>query len=460
MMTTLTETAVDLRSRLGGEVIGAGDLGYDQARAVFNGLIDRRPGLVARCTGVSDVQQALAAGRAAGAPVAVRGGAHSAPGFGTVDGGIVIDLSPMRAVAVDAERRIARVQGGATWAMVDRATNEHGLATPAGIISTTGVGGLTLGGGHGYLSRKYGLTIDNLIEAEVVLADGRVVTASEAAHPDLFWALRGGGGNFGVVTSFTYRLHPVRTVVCGPTAWPVSETRNVLSWYRDFLPAQDENLYGFFAAMTVPPADTFPTAFHLHKACAVVWCYLGDPADADAALAPVRALRPAFDGIGQAPYPALQSVFDPLYPAGLQSYWRGDFFATLPDAAVDAHAHFAEQLHTMLSTMHLYPVDGAVNRVPSDATAWAYRDVRYSQVILGADPDPANAAAIKRWAIDYSEATRPYSAGGGYVNFMMDEGQERVRATYRDNYRRLARIKAEYDPANVFRANQNIRPAA
>jgi len=344
--------------------------------------------------------------------------------------------------------------------MVDRATHAFGLATPSGVISTTGVGGLTLGGGHGYLARKYGLTIDNLIEAEVVLADGRLVTASESVHPDLFWALRGGGGNFGVVTSFTYRLHPVRNVVCGPTAWPVSQTRNVLEWYREFMPAQDDELYGFFAVMTVPPADAFPQAFHMQKACAVMWCYLGDPDDAQEALAPVRAMEPAFDGIGEAPYPAVQSSFDPLYPPGLQSYWRGDFFEAVPDAAIDAHAHFAELMPTMLSTMHLYPVDGAVNRVPSHATAWAHRNVTYSQVILGADPEPANADAVRKWAIDYHDATHPHSAGGGYVNFMMEEGQGRIRATYGDNYTRLARIKAEYDPTNVFRINQNISPAA
>ncbi len=459
-MTSLTANGVELRGRLAGELIAAGDPGYDEARAVYNALVDRRPDLVARCTSVSDVQQVLAYGRTTGAPIAVRGGGHSAPGFGTADGGVVIDLSPMQSVEVAPDRRTARVQGGATWGAVDTATHAHGLATPSGVISTTGVGGLTLGGGHGYLSRKYGLTIDNLLEAEVVLADGRVVTASEAAHPDLFWALRGGGGNFGVVTSFTYRLHPVRNVVCGPTAWPVSETKHVLSWYRDFLPAQDDDLYGFFAVMTVPPAEVFPEAFHMHKACAVVWCYLGDPADADEALAPIRAMEPAFDGIGVAPYPALQSTFDPLYPPGLQSYWRGDFFGTIPDAAVEAHAHFAEQMPTMLSTMHLYPVDGAVNRVPGDATAWAHRDVTYSQVVLGADPDAANADAVKKWAIDYSDATRPHSSGGGYVNFMMDEGQERVQATYRDNYARLARTKAEYDPANVFHVNQNIRPGS
>src|SRR6201997_1789601 len=290
------------------------------------------------------------------------------PGFGSVEGGLVIDLSPMNRTDVDADRRTARVQGGATWAQVDHATHVHGLATPAGIISTTGVGGLTLGGGHGYLTRKHGLTIDNLLEAELVLADGRVVTASESEHPDLFWALRGGGGNFGVVTSFTFRLHPVHTVICGPTAWPASATADILRWYRDFLPAQDEDLYGFFASITVPPAPPFPEDFHLQKACAVVWCYTGDPARADEAFAPVRQMQPAFEGLGHAPYPALQSTFDPLYPKGLQWYWRGDFFRTVPDGAVEAHARFTEELPTMHSTMHLYPIDGAVHRVGQTET--------------------------------------------------------------------------------------------
>jgi len=459
-MSNAVETLELLRREIGGDVVGPDDPGYDEARSVFNAMIDRRPALVARCRSVGDVTAALAAGRRAGLAVAVRGGGHNGPGFGTVDSGVVIDLSPMHAVEVDPQRRTVRVEGGATWGVVDAATHEHGLATPSGVISTTGVGGLTLGGGHGYLSRRYGLTIDNLLEAEVVLADGRTVRASATEHPDLFWALRGGGGNFGIVTAFTFRLHPVRTVVCGPTAWPVSATADVLSWYRDFMAAQDENLYGFFAIMTVPPFEQFPAAFHHHKACAVVWCSLGYPDDAREALAPVRDLQPAFDGIHEAPYPALQSAFDGLYPPGLQWYWRGDFFETVPDAAVDAHARFAEELPTMHSAMHLYPVDGAVNQVGPEETAWSYRDVTFSQVIVGVDPDPAMAPALRRWTVDYWRATHPYSAGGAYVNFMMDdEGQERVRATFGSNYDRLAEVKGEYDPENVFRINQNIRPS-
>ncbi|OBI12495.1 oxidoreductase [Mycobacterium sp. E2327] len=456
---SVTTATDELRGRFGAQVILPHDAAYDEARALHNAMIDKRPAVIVRCGTTGDIVGALEFARASHLEVAVRGGGHNGPGFGCVEGGLVIDLSPMNRVHVDPDRRTARVQGGATWAQVDAATYAHGLATPSGIISSTGVGGLTLGGGHGYLTRKYGLTIDNLLEAEVVLADGRVVTASESEHPDLFWALRGGGGNFGVVSSFTFRLHREHTVLCGPTAWPASATADILSWYRDFLPAQDEDLYGFFATMTVPPAPPFPEAFHLQKACAVIWCYTGDPAGADEAFAPVRQMRPAFEGLMAAPYPALNSTFDALYPKGLQWYWRGDFIRTIPDAAVAAHARFTEELPTMHSTMHLYPIDGAVHRVGQTDTPWAYRDVNFSQVIAGVDPDPANAEALKRWTKDYWEAIHPYSAGGAYVNFMMDEGQDRVRATYGPNYQRLSEIKAVYDPANVFHINQNILPA-
>jgi FAD/FMN-containing dehydrogenase len=451
----------ELSDTISGGVVRPGDAAYDEARSVHNAMIDRRPALVARCASKSDVQSVLEAARRSGLALAVRGGGHNGPGFGTVDDGIVLDLSPMSAVEVDAAGRTARVQGGATWRVVDAATHEHGLATPAGIISSTGVGGLTLGGGHGYLSRRHGLTIDNLLEAEVVLADGTVVRASEDEHPELFWALRGGGGNFGVVTSFTFRLHPVHTVICGPTAWPISAMGDILSWYREFLPSQDDDLYGFFAAMTVPPVDPFPEAFHLHKACAIVWCYLGDPARADEVFAPVRAMEPAYVGIHEAPYPALQSAFDGLYPKGLQWYWRGDFFRTIPDAAVDAHVRFAEELPTMHSTMHLYPVDGAVNRVPSADTPWAHRDATFSQVIVGVDPDPSKAEELKRWTVSYSDAVHPYSTGAAYVNFMMgDEGADRLRATYGENYDRLRQVKGIYDPNNLFSVNHNIVPAS
>jgi FAD/FMN-containing dehydrogenase len=354
-----------------------------------------------------------------------------------------------------------RVGGGCTWSEVDRATHEHGLATPSGVIGTTGVGGLTLGGGLGHLTRRHGLTIDNLLEANAVLADGTCVRASADENPDLFWALRGGGGNFGVITSFLFRCHPVSTVLAGPTLWPIEQTPEVLRCYRELLPTLPRELTGFFALMTVPPAPLFPEELHLRKMCAVMWCYCGEEQSIDGLVAPLLETgTPLLHGVGPVPFPALQSLFDPLYHPGLQWYWRGDFVRELSDAAIERHLAFGEAMPTLHSTMHLYPIDGAAHDVGPEDTAFAYRDATWASVIVGVDPDPANVPAIRRWAVDYHEATHPHSAGGSYVNFMMDEGHERVRATYRQNYARLARTKAEYDPRNVFRVNQNIEPRA
>lgn len=462
MKTDLEKTAVDeLRGQLRGEVLTPTERGYEEARALYNAMIERRPALIARCTSTADVVAALRFARDRRLDVAVRGGGHNGAGLGSVDGGLVVDLRDLRDVRVDPGNRTATVQGGALIGDLDRAANASGLATPAGIISTTGVGGLTLGGGHGYLTRKHGLTIDNLLAAEVVLADGRVVTASESEHPDLFWALRGGGGNFGVVTSFTLRLHPVASVLAGPTLWPLEAAGDLLRWYRAFLPNAPEDVYGFFAFLTVPPAPPFPPELHLRKVCGVVWCCTGARAQADEAFAAAsRVAKPLLHGVQEMPYPALQGAFDPLYPAGDQWYWRGDFVIEIPDQAIAKHLEFAERLPSVQSTMHLYPIDGAARRVGRTDTAFSYRDARWSQVIVGVDHDPARAAALKAWTVEYWEALHPWSAGGGYVNFMMDEGQERVQATYRDNYERLARVKAAYDPENVFHVNQNIRPAA
>ncbi len=463
-MNTLTTQTESIRRRLAGtfsgELIGAGDAGYEDARKVYNAMIDRRPALIARCANAQDVARAIAVARESGLPVAVRDGGHNGAGFGTCDGGLVIDLSLLRDIEVDPDARTVRVGGGCTWGEVDRATHEHGLATPSGIIGTTGVGGLTLGGGHGYLSRKHGLAIDNLIAADVVLADGRQVRASADDDAALFWAIRGGGGNFGVVTAFEFRLHPVSTVLAGPTFWPVEQTAEVLRAYRDLLPAADRDLYGFFALTTVPPAPPFPEELHLRKVCGVVWCHLGSQEDFDRAVAPVLEVgTPLLHAVGPMPYPDLQGMFDGLYPPGHQWYWRGDFVRELPDEAIERHAEFGERLPTMQSTMHLYPIDGAVHDVGASDTAFAYRDVVWSEVIAGVDPDPANAEAIRDWAVGYWEATHGHSAGGAYVNFMMDEGRARVKATYGDNYGRLARVKAVYDPDNVFRLNQNVEPA-
>jgi FAD/FMN-containing dehydrogenase len=447
-------------SGFGGQLIGPDDSKYEEARAVYNAMIDRRPALIAQCTGTEDVTRVVGFARERDLRIAIRGGGHNGAGLGTVDDGVVIDLSPLRTVEVDREARTVRAGGGCRWSDVDTATGEYGLATPSGIISTTGVGGLTLGGGLGHLTRKCGLTIDNLLEAEVVLANGEVVRAGADSHPDLFWALRGGGGNFGVVTSFLFRLHEVGTVVAGPTFWPVEDGDQVLSAYREFLPAAPRELNGFFAFHTVPPAPPFPEAIHLRKVCGVVWCYVGSEDAAAAAMKPLldSLPEPLMHGAGPMPHATLQGAFDGLYPPGDQWYWRADFVDEIPDAAVELHARFGGALPTMKSTMHMYPIDGAAHDVGPSDTAWSYRDARWGCVFAGVDPDPANVDAIRRWSIDYQEALHPYSAGGAYVNMMMEEGQERVRASYRDNYDRLASIKATYDPDNTFRVNQNIHP--
>lgn len=455
-----SEAVAQLRSAFRGHLVEPADPSYDAARRVYNAMIDRRPRVIARCHDVADVIAALAFARSQRLLVAVRGGGHNGGGLGTCDDGLVLDLSPMRWVRVDPMDRSVRVGAGCTWGDVDHATAPYGLAVPAGVVSTTGVGGLTLGGGLGHLTRRFGLTIDNLVSADVVLADGRAVVASEGSHPDLFWALRGGGGNFGVVTSFHFRAHPVREVVAGPMLWRVEDAPAVMRWYREFIRWAPDELTGFFAFLGVPPGPPFPEALHTKTVCGIVWCYTGTPEAARPWLDEARGVvTPVFEHVGAVPYPVLQGLFDPILPPGLQWYWRADFVNELPDEAIARHVEHGSRLPSWQSTMHLYPVNGAASRVGRQDTPWAYRDATWAEVIVGVDPDPAHAGRISDWCKRYWEAVHPYSAGGAYVNFMMDEGQERVQATYGPNYARLSRIKAMYDPANVFRVNQNIKPA-
>lgn len=448
-----------LQAQLRGTLVQPGDAGYDQARKVYNAMIDRKPRAVACCADVADVMACVNFARDNKLLLAVRGGGHNGGGLGVCDDGLVIDLSGLRGIRVDPRAHTVRVDGGCRWGDVDHATHAFGMATPAGIISTTGVGGLTLGGGIGHLSRRFGLSIDNLLAVDVVLADGSFVTASAGENEDLFWAVRGGGGNFGVVTSFEFRLHSLSTVVAGPTLWPLERATQVLKWYREFIPKAPAELNGFFAFLTVPPGPPFPEHLHLKKMCGVVWCHTGGEEQAHKALEPARALDPVLYGVAPMPYPMLQSAFDALYPPGHQWYWRADFVNELPDEAVALHVEHGSKLPTMQSTMHLYPIDGAVHRVGRQDTPFDYRDAKWASVIVGVDPDPANRERITSWCKDYWEALHPYSAGGAYVNFMMDEGQERVQATYREHYPKLAAIKRKYDPGNLFRVNQNIRPA-
>jgi len=455
------KTVIELKEALRGRLLGPDDAGYDEARKVHNGMIDKHPRLIARCADVADVTAAVNFARKNSLLLAVRGGGHNAGGLGVCDDGLVIDLSDMKGVRVDPTSRTVRVEGGCTWRDVDQATHAFGLATPNGAISTTGVAGLTLGGGIGHLTRSFGLSIDNLLAADLVLADGRFVTASDMENPDLFWAIRGGGGNFGVVTSFLFKLHPVDTVHAGPMLWQMDQAVDLMRWYRDFIRKAPEDISGFFAFLAVPPAAPFPEHLHHKIMSGIVWCYTGPAERADEAFRPIRNYRPpALDLVGPLPFPALQSMFDPLYPSGLQMYWKADFVNDLSDEAIDLYVEHGSKIPTPLSTMHLYPINGAAHKVGRTETAFSFRDSTWAQVIVGVDPDPGNKDLIIKWAKGYWDALHPYSAGGAYVNFMMEEGQDRIKATYRDNFERLTAIKSKYDPTNLFRVNQNIKPAA
>jgi len=456
------EAVTQLKSGLRGEVIEPGDSRYEEARKVYNAMISRKPRLIARCADVADVITCIRFGRQHGLKVSIRGGGHNAGGLGICDDGLVIDLSLIKYVHVDPAAKTVRAGGGCTWGDVDHAAHAFGLAVPSGIISTTGVGGLTLGGGLGYLTRQFGLTIDNLLAADVVLADGRSVVASAEENADLFWAIRGGGGNFGVVTSFLFKANPVKMVCAGPMLWEMDQAADIMKWYREFIVRAPEELNGFFAFMTVPHGHPFPEALHFKKMCGIVWCYNGPEEQAEKILAPLRKFRPpAFEYFVPMPFPMLQAMFDGLYTPGLQWYWKADFVKELSYEAVAIHTKHGAELPTLHSTMHLYPINGAAHKKGPNETPWGYRDAIWSEVIVGVDPDPANKERIIAWAKNYWEALHPYGAGGGYVNFMMEgEGEDRIRATYGHNYDRLARIKAKYDPDNFFRVNQNIAPAA
>ncbi len=445
---------------LHGQLITPADANYDEARTIYNAMIDKRPALIARCQDAADVIAAVNFARENHLDVAIRGGGHNGAGLALVDDGLVIDLSPMKGIHVDPEARTVQVEAGCTWADVDNATHAFGLAVPSGIISTTGVGGLTLGGGLGYLSRKYGLTIDNLLAVDMVLADGRLVHASQDENPDLFWAVRGGGGNFGVVTSFLFQGQPVGMVYGGPIIWPVDQAEEVLRWYLDFIADAPEDISAWFGFHKVPTGSPLPQQLHGASGCAICFCYTGPLDKAEEVFAPIRAVgKPVFDHAGPLPFPALQSAFDNIYyPPGLQWYWKADFVNSVPDEAINLHMRYGANLPSELCTMHLYPINGAVHRVGTTDTAFSYRDVTFASVIVGVDADPANAEHVSRWAKEYWSALHPYSAGGAYANMMMEEGHERVEASYRDNYPRLVAIKNRYDPDNLFHVNQNIKP--
>ncbi len=463
-MSTTASPAAAARDELtgfGGELIGPDDTTYDEARALYNAMIDKRPALISRPAVSQDVAAVVRFAREHDLAIAIRGGGHNGAGLACVDDGVVIDLSRLKTISVDPSSGSVRVGGGSVWGEVDAVTHEHGLAVPSGVVSTTGVGGLTLGGGSGHLTRQYGLTIDNLLSAEVVLADGRIVTASTDEESDLFWALRGGGGNFGVVTEFAFRAGPSRP------SWAARRSGRS----RTPTPCYPPTASGFprlrgTSRRSSPstqsrPAPPFPEEIHLRKVCGIVWCVDASDEDAEKAMAPMlEVAEPLMHGVGRMPLKDLNGAFDGLYGPGDQWYWRGDFFDEIADEAIVRNREWNEKMPTWKSGSHLYPVDGAAQDVRVEDTAYAYRNATWSQVIIAVDPDPAGAGAIRDWAIGYWEALHPYSAGGAYVNFMMEEGQARVKATYGPNYDRLARVKTAYDPDNVFHVNQNIVPAA
>ena len=449
-----------LREDVRGEVIAPSDDSYDDARRVYNAMIDRRPAVVVRPANTADVMTAVRCAGDNDLPVAVRGGSHSVPGFGTADDAVVIDLSSRRGVRVDPGTQSARAEGGATWGDFDAAAHPFGLATTGGIISTTGVGGLTLGGGIGYLARGFGLSCDNLLSADVVTGDGSFHQASEKDDAELYWAIRGGGGNFGVVTSMEFRVHPVDQIYGGPMFFELEDAKEILKWFREFIADAPEQFGGFPAFQIAPPLPFIPEERHGEPLCALVSCWAG-PLDQGAdALASVRDVAtPVAEMVGPMPYPALNSAFDALVPPGLQHYWKANFVQELTDEAIEAHLVHGPKLPVVNSTVHIYPINGAVHQVQSDATAFAYRDANFATVIAGMWPDPADNEQNTQWVRDYYDATAPLSEEGGYVNFMADDDQGRVQSNYKGNYDRLAQLKREYDPGNLFRFNQNIQPA-
>jgi len=464
-MTTLTAPTLDaaeLEPQLRGTVVRPGDADYDVARSVWNGMIDRRPALVVRCAGAADVIAGLRFAREHELVVAVRGGGHNVAGFGTCDGGIVLDLSPMKGIRVDPRSQTARAGGGVLWRELDQETQAFGLATTGGLVSTTGIAGFTLGGGIGWLMRKHGLACDNLLSADVVTAEGELLTASPLDHEDLFWGLRGGGGNFGVVTSFEFRVHPVGPIVFGGALfYPIEQAADLLRFYREWTPTLPDELTTMVAFLTAPPLPFIPAELHGTKVAGVALCFAGDPAEGEAAIRPLRELGAAAEHVGPLPYRVLQRMFDESAPPGLSSYWKTEFLDELVDGAADAIVAGAESLASPLSQLHVHHVGGAVARVGASETAIGRRDMRYIANVIGTWADPAFADDETVRVRATAGALRSFSPGGAYLNFLdADDGEERIRAAYGpEKYERLVALKDRYDPENVFRLNQNIRPS-
>jgi FAD/FMN-containing dehydrogenase len=457
--TATTQALRGLADRVAGRVIGPMDDGYDEARRVYNAMIDVRPAAVVRCATEEDVVAVVRHAAEHRMDLAIRGGSHSVPGFGTAQGAIVADLSAMQQVSVDDAARTATAAGGTTWGRFNDVTGAHGLATTGGIISTTGVGGLTLGGGIGYLCRGHGLSCDNLQSARVVLADGTTVTASEEENADLFWALRGGGGNFGVVTEFTFRVHPLTDILGGPMFFELADGPAIFQFFRDFIDEAPREYGGFPAFQIAPPLPFVPENRVGEPFVAVVSCWSGDLDEGQRVLQRFRDVAaPVAEHVGPMPYPALNSAFDALVPPGLQHYWKAAYLKELTDEAIPVHMEHGARIPVVNSTVHLYPINGAVHDVPSDATAFGHRDAKFAVVIAGMWPDPAQDDANIAWVRDYYAAIAPHSEPGGYINFAAPDDQPKVADNYGANFPRLTEVKRRYDPGNLFHLNQNIEP--
>jgi FAD/FMN-containing dehydrogenase len=461
-MTQLQATRVEeLKHNLRGEILLPSDDAYESARRIWNATIDKRPALIVRCSNTSDVIRAVNFARDNQLLLAIRGGGHNIAGNAICDDGIVIDLSQMKAASVDPDARRVVIEAGATLADLDAATQAYGLATPVGINSTTGIAGLTLGGGFGWLSRKFGMTIDNLESAEVVTAAGDVVRASAAEHPDLFWALRGGGGNFGVVTRFEFKLHPVGPdVLSGLIVYPISGAKPVLQQYREFIAQAPDDLTVWIVLRQAPPLPFLPQEVHGKEIVVLALLYAGDPKEGQPLIEPLRKFgNPVGEHVGIQPYTAWQRTFDPLLATGARNYWKSHNFSTLDDGLFDAALDYIDKLPSPQCEIFFGALGGATTRPTPDSAAYAHRDARFVMNVHGRWEDPADDERCISWAREFFNASAPFASGGVYVNFLTADEGDRVRVAYGPNYDRLARVKRQYDPDNLFRMNQNIKPA-
>jgi FAD/FMN-containing dehydrogenase len=455
-------TLKEFEDGLHGELTRPSDSAYDEARSIWNGLHDAHPAVVARCADTSDVLHAIGFARSEGLEVAVRGGSHSIPGFSTCDGGIVIDLSPMKGIEVDPSRGTAVAEGGVLWQELDAATQEHGLAVTGGLVSTTGIAGFTLGGGVGWLMRKHGLACDNLRSAQVVTADGQVVNASAAENSELFWGLRGGGGNFGVVTSFEFGLHPVGpTVIAGPVFYPGDRAEEVLRFYREFVRELPDELTTLANLLTAPPAPFLPEEWHGRKLAALIGCYSGDPEEGAKAMQPMRELGdPVADLVGPMPYLQMQGLIDALYPRGSNAYMKAGYLRELDDKAIETATRFHQDATSPASEIHFHHFGGAVARVGEEETAYGERQAPFVFNIVAMTHEPGDFAPHTEWAQRLYREIEPSLTGAAYINFLSAEGEDRVKAAYgAEKFARLQALKDRYDPTNLFSLNQNIPPA-